>query len=168
MKLIKNITLVTLLFFAITMNAQKLSFSEITANTKETTTRYFNDYIQLDFEAMKAQMNDNISFNDTTAKLIFGIELVEGKTQVFENFKKTYAAIVEMKSEVIRTMFSSNVGVFEIQLTYKFKVDAEKIITIKKMPLIIVLTIKDDKISEHRDYGDYNHFLEQYSAQTKK
>lgn len=151
------------------INAQKKpSFSEITAKTKSITTTYFNDYINLDFDSMKSQMNDSISFNDTTAKLIFGIELVEGKAKVYKNFKKTYAAIVEMKSEVVRTMFSSHVGIFEIQLTYKFKVDKEKIITIKKMPLIVVLTVNGNKIIKHRDYGDYNHFLGQYSSQAKE
>jgi ketosteroid isomerase-like protein len=168
MKLIKNATFIVTLFFVITMNAQELSFSEATANTKEITTRYFNDYMNLDFEAMKKQANDDISFNDTTANLIFGVELVEGKIQVFENFNKTYAAILEMKPKFIRTLFSSNVGVFEIELTYQFKADSDKIITIKKMPLIVVLTVKDGKINEHRDYGDYNHFLQQYTKQTKK
>jgi hypothetical protein len=169
MKLIKNIILVTALFFAITANAQKqLSFTEVTANTKEITTSYFNDYINLDFESMRPQMHDDISFNDTTAKLIFGTELVAGKAKVFENFKKNYAAIVEMKSETIRTIFSSNVGIFEIELTYRFKAGPEKIITITKMPLVITLTVKDGKIMEHRDYGDYTHFIVQYSSQAKK
>ncbi len=164
----KKILLVLLFVGAIIYAQEQPSFSDTSANTKEITTRYFNDYIALDFEAMQPLMDNDISFNDATAKLIFGIELVEGKTQVVENFKKTYAAIVEMKSEVIRTLFSSNVGVFEIQLTYKFKVETGKTITIKKMPLIVILTVKDDKISEHRDYGDYNHFLEQYKKQSNQ
>ncbi|PHS62868.1 MAG: hypothetical protein COB12_10210 [Flavobacterium sp.] len=161
--------ILSIVLLATEINAQnKVSFSEITTNTKSITTTYFNDYINLDFDALKSQMDNDISFNDTTAKLIFGIELVEGKKQVFENFKNTYTSIVEMKADIIRTIFSSHVGIFEIELTYKFKVGIEKVITIKKMPLIVVLTVKDGKISEHKDYGDYNHFLEQYSNQTKK
>jgi limonene-1,2-epoxide hydrolase len=158
--------LITTLCFTITVNAQKKqSFSDVTANTKEVTTTYFNDYISLNFEAMKKQASDDISFDDTTAKLIFGVELIKGKKKVFENFKNTYAVIVEMKSDIKRTIFSSNVGIFEIELTYKFEATPDKIITITKMPLIVCLTVKDGKIIEHRDYGDYNHFLEQYKIQ---
>lgn len=158
--------LVMTLCFTITMNAQKkLSFSDVTANTEKITTKYFNDYINLDFEAMKQQASNDISFDDATAKLIFGIELIKGKAKVFENFKKTYAGILEMKATIKRTIFSSNVGIFEIELTYKFEAGKNKIITINKMPLIVTLTIKDDKVFEHRDYADYNVFLEQYKKQ---
>ena len=168
MKIQKYTTLLVLLFIVTIASAQeKPSFKDITANTKKVATSYFNNYINLDFKAMSNQANEAISFNDTTAKLIFGIELVEGKKAVFENFKVTYASIVEMKSEVIRTMFSSNVGIFETQLTYTFKVSAEKTITISKMPLIVILTVKEDKVIKHRDYADYNHFLEQYNNQLK-
>lgn len=164
----KNKTLYVLLFACALIYAQEQpSFSEISTQTQEITTQYFNDYINLDFEAMKPQMHQDISFNDTTAKLIFGVELVEGKTQVFENFKKTYASIIEMKADIIRTMFSSHVGIFEIELTYKFKEKAESVITISRMPLVIVLTVKEGKLVEHRDYGDYKYFLKQYSNQRK-
>lgn len=169
MKSIKIPILLALLFVTTIVCAQeKLSFSDISANTKNITTAYFNAYISLDFEAMKNQVSEDISFNDPTAKLIFGGDLVEGKTTVFENFKKGYAAIIEMNSEITRTIFSGNIGVFEIELTYKFKAGADKIITISKMPLIVILTLKDGKIIEHRDFGDYNIFLKQYSEQTKQ
>mgnify|MGYP005991290923 CR=1 FL=1 len=162
----KNRILIALLFVSTVLMAQKKpSFDEATAKTKVITIKYFNDYLKLDFEVLKSQMDNDISFNDTTAKLILGVGLVEGKVKVFENFKKTYASIVEMKSEPIRTMFSSNVGVFEIELTYKFKISADKTITISKMPLIVILTVKDGKVIKHRDYGDYNYFLKQYKAQ---
>ena len=165
----KTKLLVLLLFTSTIFFAQKRSsFSDITEVTKKITTSYFKNYIQLDFDKMKNQMNDSISFNDTTAKLIFGTKLIDGKKVVFENFKKTYAAITEMKSDIKRTIFSSNVGVFEIELTYKFKATDKKIITISKMPLIIILTVKNGKIIEHRDFGDYNIFLEQYQKQLKK
>ena len=160
--------ILVVLFITVQVSAQqKLSFRDVTENTKEITTSYFNNYINLDFDALEKLANNNISFNDTTAKLIFGIELIEGKTKVFENFKKTYAAIIEMKADIIRTIFSSNVGVFELELTYKFKAGPETVITIRKMPLVVTLTVKDGKIIEHRDYGDYNHFLEQYNSQVK-
>jgi ketosteroid isomerase-like protein len=87
-----------------------------------------------------------------------GTKLIEGKVNVYESFKKSYAAIIEMKQEPIRAIFSSNTGIFEIVIKWKFKAGTEKIIAIE-MPLIVVLTVKEGKVIEHRDYGDYNYFL---------
>lgn len=36
------------------------------------------------------------------------------------------------------------------------------------MPLIVILTVENGKIIEHRDYGDYNYFIDQYNRQIKK
>ncbi len=157
-----------MLLMSTSINAQKKeSFSESTATTKKITSKYFLDYFKLDFNTMKDAMHDDISFHDPTAELIMGTKLVEGKANVFESFKKSYAAIIEMRQEPIRTIFSSNTGIFEIIIKWKFKAGPEKIIAIE-MPLIVVLTIKEGKVIEHRDYGDYNYFLKQYKNQMKK
>ena len=72
-----------------------------------------------------------------------------------------------MKQETIRTIFSSNTGIFEINLVWKLKNGPDKLITFN-MPLIVVLTIENGKVIGHRDYGDYNYFIEQYNHQIKK
>lgn len=71
-----------------------------------------------------------------------------------------------MKQERVRTIFSSDTGIFEINLTWKLKVSPTKTIRIK-MPLIVVLTIENGKVIKHRDYGDYNYFVKQYNEQIK-
>lgn len=136
-------------------------FKENTAITREICAKYFDAYIKLDFESMKEMMHDSISFQDPTAGLIFGWKKVEGKTNVYENFKKSYATIIEMKEDRTRTIFSSNTGVFELMLTWKFMSAKNREIKIN-MPLVVVLTVKEGKVIEHRDYGDYNYFVEQY------
>ena len=157
--------LVVILFLSTTIYAQeKVSFSETTSITKKITVKYFSNYFKLDFDAMKDNMHDDISFHDPTAELIMGTRLVEGKTNVYESFKKNYATIIEMKQEPIRTIFSSTTGIFEVIIKYKFKDGPEKIVAIE-MPLIVVLTVKDGKVVEHRDYADYNYFIEQYNTQ---
>lgn len=157
--------LVLMLFMSTSIHAQA-SFTESTSLTEQITTKYFEDYFNLDFDAMEDNMHDDISFHDPTAELIMGSKLVEGKVNVYENFKKSYASIIEMKQESIRTIFSSNTGIFEIIIKWKLNAGPDKEVAIE-MPLIIVLTIKDGKVIEHRDYGDYNFFMEQYQSQMK-
>ena len=163
----KQIVVMILLFFVSAMNAQENNaFNKRTALTKEVATKYFKAYVGLQFDAMKPLVHEAISFEDPTAKLVFEGKKIEGKQQVFENFKTGYASILEMKQESIRTIFSSDTGIFEINLTWKLKVDSTKTIRIK-MPLIVILTIENGKVIKHRDYGDYNYFIKQYNEQIK-
>jgi ketosteroid isomerase-like protein len=168
MKFLKNLPfiLIMLLFFALTsmnITAQDNTvFKDSTVITKEICTKYFDAYIKLDFDTMKTVMHEDISFQDPTAGLIFGWKKIEGKSNVYENFKKSYAAIVEMKADTTRSIFSSNTAVFELMLTWKFMSANDREIEIN-MPLVVVLTVKAGKVIEHRDYGDYNYFIEQYN-----
>ena len=163
-----KLVLIVLSLVPISIYAQKnTTFSDSTNICKEVTSKYFNAYIDLDFDSMKPLMHDSISFQDPTARFVFGGKKIEGKSNVYENFKTSYASIIEMKQETIRTVFSSNTGIFEINLTWKLKNGPDKIITID-MPLIVVLTVENEKVIKHRDYGDYNYFIEQYNHQIKK
>lgn len=165
---LKKILFITLLLLSVSTYAQKSTpFVDSTAISKEVTSKYFTAYFNLDFDSMQSMMHDNISFEDPTARFVFGGKKIEGKTNVYENFKKSYSSIIEMNQETIRTIFSSNTGIFEINLTWKFKKGPDKVITIN-MPLIIILTVENGKVIEHRDYGDYNYFIKQYSLQINK
>lgn len=160
--ILKSIIVFLVVFIPTVLLAQENTvFKENTAITREISTKYFDAYIKLDFESMKEIMHDSISFQDPTAKLIFEGEKVNGKSNVYENFKKSYATILEMKTDTTRTIFSSNTAVFELILTWKFKSAKDREIEIN-MPLVVVLTVKEGKVIEHRDYGDYNYFVEQY------
>lgn len=163
----KQIVVIALLLFVSFMNAQENNeFNKRTALTKEVTTKYFKAYMELQFDAMKPMMHEAISFEDPTAKLIFEGKIIEGKQQVYENFKVAYASILEMKQKSIRTIFSSDTGIFEINLIWKLKVSPTKTIHIN-MPLNVVLTVENGKVIKHRDYGDYNYFVKQYNNQIK-
>lgn len=106
---------------------EKRTFSDSTTICKNVTSKYFNAYINLDFDALMPLMPDEISFQDPTAKFVFGAEKIEGKINVYENFKTSYASITEMKQETIRTIFSSNIGLFETNLVWKFKNEPDKL-----------------------------------------
>jgi len=163
-----KLLLIALTLVSTSIYAQKSTmFRDSTTICKEVTSKYFNAYINLEFDTMMPMMHDGISFQDPTAKFVFGGKKIEGKINVYENFKTSYASIIKMKQETIRTIFSSNTGLFEINLVWKLKNGPDKIITIN-MPLIVVLTIENGKVIRHRDYGDYNYFIEQYNNQIKK
>ena len=167
-KSLRNIFVILLAFVSIFNYSQSNSmFKDSTSLSKDVTTRYFNAYMNLDFKSMKLVMHDSITFYDPTAKLVFGGNKIKGKTKVYEYFLNSYASIIEMKQSTIRTIFSSNTGVFELNFVYKFKNGSGQIFTID-MPLIVILTIKNGKIIEHRDYADYNYFMKQYNQQLKK
>ena len=68
-----------------------------------------------------------------------------------------------MRPEFTRKFFSGIQAVYEMDLDFNFNVE-EGTINIK-MPLVTILTVKDNKVIEHRDYGDYNVYLKQYNEQ---
>jgi len=162
---LNRIFLIPFIIFASTTYAQKsVSFADSTAICKKVSNEYFEAYFNLDFDSMLNIMHDSISFQDPTARFVFGGKKIDGKDKVYENFKQSYASILEMKQDPIRTIFSSNTGIYEINLTWKFKNSPEKIISIE-MPLIVILTVENGKVIEHRDYGDYHYFIDQYNHQ---
>lgn len=156
------------LCFSNNSKAQQLKqFNNNTAITKKITTRYFNAYMDLNFETMKKLMHKDISFYDPTSKFIFGSVKVTEKEQVFKNFVNNYSSIVDFKKSDLESFFSSNTGVFKFNLSWSFKEANNKIVTIKDMPLVVVLTLENNKVIEHVDYGDYVHFLKQIKGQNK-
>lgn len=156
------------LCFSNNSKAQQLKqFNDNTAITKKITTRYFNAYMDLNFETMKKLMHKDISFYDPTSKFIFGSVKVTEKEKVYKNFINNYFSIVDFKKSDLKSFFSSNTGVFKFNLSWSFKEADNKIVTIKNMPLVVVLTIENNKVIEHVDYGDYVHFLKQIKGQNK-
>lgn len=143
------------------------NFKIVSAQTEKIAERYFNNYMALDFDANADLMHDSISFTDPTAKLIFAGKYIEGKANVLANFKTAYASIQKMNFKVNKRIFSSYTAVFELDLHWEFTTEQTgKLIKID-MPLIVILTVKNGKVFEHRDYGDYHHFLKQYNEQSK-
>lgn len=162
----KKIILFALVLGFISTNSQaQQKFNESTANTKKIATKYFNTYLDLDFESLRKMMHQNISFEDPTAKHIFGGVKQEGIENVYKNFKNAYASIIEMKQKNLQAFFSSETGVFKFTITWSYRSNQlNKVITVS-MPLVIVLTVNDNKVVKHVDYGDYTEYLKQIKQQ---
>lgn len=142
-------------------------FNDSTANTKSITTSYFKAYMDLDFDAMKKWMHKDISFEDPTSKYIFGSSKHVGKENVYQNFKNDYSSIIEVKKNNIESFFSSNTGVFKFNISWSYKDANNNIVDIKNLPIIVVLTVENNKVIKHVDYGDYNLFISQITQQNK-
>lgn len=156
-----------ILLLSFSVNAQqKDSFQTNTAVTKDLASKYFDLYMGLDWDKLESLMHAEISFDDPTAELAIGWQKVAGKENVIKHFKTNYGAITKMTPNLRRSFFSGDVAVFEMDFEFSFKNTKNEIVTIK-MPLITILKIKDGKIIEHKDYGDYNEYLKQYRASLK-
>ncbi len=138
-------------------------FLDTTAKTKEVATKYFDLYMAMDWDRLETMLHLDSSFQDPTAALIFSGEKESGKAAMMKKFREGYASLTSMKAKLSRTFFSSSVGVFELDLTFGFR-NRQKGITTITMPLVVVITVRDGKVIEHRDFGDYTEYLKQLKA----
>ncbi len=159
--------IVLILLAAIATNAQqKDSFERNTEITKNVAGKYFNYYMALDWEKIEPLMHDEIEFDDPTAELAIGWQKKPGKANVMKHFREDYASIVNMTPNLTRSFFSGDVAVFEMNLEFSFNGRNDKVITIK-MPLVTTLKLKDGKVIEHKDLGDYREYLKQLAEARK-
>jgi hypothetical protein len=164
----KYAIILILLISVLSINAQqKSSFQETTALTKEVATRYFNHYMNLEWDKIESLMHKDITFDDPTAELAIGWQKVKNKDNVLKHFRINYAAITKMTPNLQRSFFSGNNAVFEMNLVFSFRSGKDQITTIK-MPLVTILTLKDGKVITHKDFGDYTEYLKQIQPPKKK
>jgi hypothetical protein len=162
-----SVLLCSLCFSNNSKGQQLKQFNDNTAITKKITTSYFNAYMDLDFETMKKLMHKDISFFDPTSKFIFGSVKVTEKEKVYKNFLNNYSSIVDFKKSNLESFFSSNTGVFKFNISWSYKDANNNIVDIKNLPIIVVLTVENNKVIKHVDYGDYNLFISQITQQNK-
>lgn len=165
----KKYGLILMVFLtAIAVSAQQTNdFKESTSATEDVAAKYFTNYMAMDWDKLEPLMHADITFQDPTAQMIFGEKKPAGKEAVSKNFREGYASLTSMVPKTTRKFFSGNVGVFEMDLTFGFRNRQNGITTIT-MPLVVVITIKDGKVIEHRDYGDYREYLKQLKAAQEK
>ncbi|MGH9946287.1 MAG: nuclear transport factor 2 family protein [Pyrinomonadaceae bacterium] len=163
----KKYAILLILFAAFAANAQQNKFAETTAATKGIATKYFDLYMAMDWDKMEPLMHADITFEDPTAHGMFGDKRPVGKADVLKNFREGYASLTGMKAKLSRTFFSSNAAAFELDLIFGFRNRQNGITTIT-MPLVVTLLIKDGKVIEHRDFGDYTEYVRQVKASQEK
>jgi ketosteroid isomerase-like protein len=128
-----------------------------TEQSKQVGTQYFQAYIKMDWTALAPLMAEENSFDDKTAQLVFGPMLKQGKAQVLQHFTENYVGLT-MQFTTSRQLFAGNMALFEGELNWTLQQPKRKIVT-QKMPMVIVLKIEHGKVTEHRDYADYQPFI---------
>lgn len=153
---------------AVTVSAQEKSpFKATTDITQDIATRYFDNYMAMDWDRLEPMLHADATFEDPTATLLFGDKKPRGKENVMKNFRMGYESLTGMRAKLARTFFSGDTGIFELDLTFGFRNRQNGITTIT-MPLVVVIAVKDGKVVSHRDYGDYREYLKQMKAAQEK
>jgi hypothetical protein len=139
---------------------------------------YIEAYGNWDFDKMKTFYSEDIHFEDPTAKEAFKQSFVfDGKENVYNFFKNVFKdrfkndkpPYVDFIIERIYTSGSYTIvnSTFECVLPISwFKENSDETVLIS-IPFTTILTIENDLIKRHIDYGDYTKYFEQINAQIK-
>lgn len=142
-----------------------LARSELTKSIAEP---YFLAYIARDWSAMEALMHTDVSWQDPTAEQLFSGKTVQGKSKALDHLRKTFSGILHMDARVTRRLFSANHAIFESALDWTSALGAEKSMTVRATPFVVVLRIQEGKVVEHTDYADYHGFISEYQRSRRE
>lgn len=140
----------------------EIQYIDVSAATKAIAEPYFDAYIRRDWDAVEPLLGADSEWFDPTAAQIFGGVARSGRGEIMAFFRKSYAGITDMRANVMRRTFSSNYAIFEATLDWSVKVGKDKVVTTAAMPFLVILKVVEGKVVEHRDYGDYRNFIEEF------
>jgi hypothetical protein len=83
-----------------------------------------------------------------------------GKPAVMKKFREGYAGIRHMRFAPIRTFVSGSHAVFEGTLDWTLALANGKEAVTAGMPFLTILRIEGGQVAEHRDFADYQPFVE--------
>lgn len=130
-----------------------------TPSIVEAAQKYLAAYSAFDMEKMAPLISDDMVFTDPTKPLETnggepfihsGKDAVLGALGGYAKLYKEFSLDYD-----IRRYFESNGAViFEGDITYNILTDDQQTLT-GTAPIVTIITVKDGKIVEHRDYYDY-------------
>lgn len=136
---------------------QPPSYSAITAATAPVADAYFAAYIANDWDALEPRLADSATFQDPTAKRIFGGVLSEGRAAIMERFRTGYASLTHMEFTKNRSLISDESALYEGALHWGMDLGDGTLVDCVT-PMVILLTVVDGKVIRHTDYVDYAPF----------
>jgi len=142
------------------------TFAQLSAVTQRAAEAYFSAYIARDWDALAPHLADSGSFTDPTAEPVFGPVAVSGKKATLKYFRENYAAIKSMQFNRTRAYFSGAHAVFEGTLDWTLTLDSGKDVETRGMPFVTMLRLDGDQVVDHRDFADYQPFIEAYRQVT--
>ena len=136
--------------------------------------QYMEAYSNWDSHKMKTFYSDSIHFKDPTALEIFGPQYdALGKENVANVFKNVFPEkLPDYINFKVKDYFESGTYVvinsdFEFVLPKAWYGDKASGKIFVSVPLVTILRFKDEKISSHQDFVDYNSYRKQISLQLK-
>ncbi|MEN7538551.1 nuclear transport factor 2 family protein [Aurantiacibacter flavus] len=133
-------------------------YTAVSAATAPVAEAYFQAYTSRDWDALEGLLADNATFRDPTATLVFGGVESVGREAMMERFRLGYAGITHMEFTPFRQIVSGDVALAEGALHWGLDLGEGHTVD-SVTPMVIVLTLADGKVVEHRDYVDYAPFL---------
>ncbi|VVT09785.1 nuclear transport factor 2 family protein [Erythrobacter sp. EC-HK427] len=143
------------LAFAIPAAAQETpDYTQVSVETAPVTDAYIAAYTRRDWDALEPLLADDARFSDTTATRLFGPVLSEGREAIMQRFRVSYASITHMEFTHGTRIVSGENGIYEGVLHWGLDLGNGTIVD-SVTPMVVLLTVADGKVTEHRDYVDY-------------
>ena len=145
-------------FLATTAQAQtKPPYGDVSAATAEISDRYFNAYVDRDWDRIEPLLAEGAQFDDPTARIIFGGVGHQGKAAMLKAFREGYAAISAMSFDSQRVLHSGDYGIFEGVLNWTLELEGMSVAS--STPIVTIVRVENGLVTEHYDYVDYAPFV---------
>ncbi len=138
-------------------------YQAVSANTRAIAEPYLQAYLKQDWARMAELMDEQISFLDPSAKLVFGDLGQQGKSRMMAYLKATYPYIETHSFKLERSFFAGEQAVFIGVSDWSFSPPAQPVVR-SVIPLVIAFKIKGDKVVEHQEMGDLQPYLDALST----
>jgi ketosteroid isomerase-like protein len=137
---------------------ESVSYAEASRATAEVADAYFEAYIGRDWDSLESLLDENASFHDESAELVFGGLLTEGKTAMMDRFRVGYAAITHMRFATQRVIHSGAIAIYEGDLDWGLDLGDGTLVS-SVTPMVVILRVDGGKVVRHRDHVDYAPFV---------
>ena len=138
--------------------AQRPTYGSVGEATAPVADAYFAAYIGRDWDALEPLLDEASSFEDPTATYVFGGVKSDGREAMMERFREGYAGITHMDFVKTRRMISADTAIYEGSLEWGLDLGSGTVVD-SVTPMVIILTVRDGKVVQHRDYVDYAPFI---------
>jgi hypothetical protein len=142
-------------------------YQTTSASTRAIAEPYLEAYLKQDWPRLAEMMDEQISFRDPTAKLVFGDLGQQGRSRLIAYFKTTYPYIETHSFKLERSYFAGEQAVFIGDLDWSFSPPGQPRVR-SVIPLVIAFQVKDGKVVEHLEMGDLQPYLEALSLIRKR
>lgn len=138
--------------------APRPTLAERSAQTEAVAKPYFEAYIARDWDRLEPLLDDDIRFDDATAKIVFGAVAKQGKATLMKAFRETYAPIRSMRFHPASQFASGEHMVFVGELEWSLALP-DGLVVDTRMPFVVRLQVQGGKVVEHQDTADYKPFV---------